>query len=73
MCATKFDLKEHVMAVHENIKKFKCTVCEQEFAKNWNLQVHVKTEHENMRYPCELCKASYSREGRLKAHMKKYH
>ena len=32
----KQNLKKHVEAVHEGIKPFKCSVCDVEFANNYN-------------------------------------
>ena len=35
----KQNLKKHVEAVHEGIKPFKCSVCDVEFANNYNPQM----------------------------------
>ena len=61
----KQNLKKHVEAVHEGIKTFKCSVCDVEFANNYNPQIqewyissfankqnlkkHVETVHEGIK------------------------
>ena len=37
--ANKQILKKHIETVHEGIKHFKCSICDVEFANNYNPQI----------------------------------
>ncbi len=44
-----------------------------EKAREYNLQHHVKSIHENHRYHCDLCNYTTTRTNYLKAHIKVFH
>ena len=75
----RYTLKNHILAVHSNVAKFKCSICDREFKTNAQLLAHIRTCHkeiENTESPnmstCDKCnktmKTSY-----LKNHIKQVH
>ena len=64
-------LKTHVLEIHP--VSIKCSYCIQTFQKNYELEYHMKTCHENCNeYECEKCKKKFVLEWRLKKHMKNH-
>ena len=57
-----------------NKKRYKCHICEKDFASNRNLKKHIETEHEQLiKYQCNLCDKTYNNEGSFDFHMSSYH
>ena len=46
-----------------------CKICKETFAKNSDLEIHIKNTHENTDvYDCDICEKSFSLKWRLKKH-----
>ena len=55
-------------------KVFQCNICNQNFSRRFNLDVHVKLRHLNEKnFPCDLCDQVCGRKPDLKKHKLKYH
>jgi len=75
------ELKQHVLVVHEEEKKFlKCDRCDskQKFARKCDLTRHIRLAHElfheaNRPRKCEKCDAEFTKENHLKDHIAAIH
>ena len=45
----KGSLHKHIKEVHENIRPYHCTVCEQTFKRKFDLETHTSSAHEKER------------------------
>ena len=62
------------MAVHENLKKFKCQICEFEFTQKCSLKKHIMFVHEKQKpFKCAICQKDFSRKLYLIDHIKSQH
>ena len=53
-------VKQHIKAVHNKEKPFKCEVCQTCFGEKVNLNRHQRTIHENDKpFKCGICQKSY--------------
>jgi uncharacterized Zn-finger protein len=76
LCEKRFNnsnsLKRH-MAIHSGIREFVCALCGVGFYRKFNLDVHIKNVHEQMKeYSCTIegCKKKFGYARLLKNHMK---
>lgn len=68
-------MKLHYKRVHLGkkklrIKKFQCKLCGQMYCTNYDLSVHTKMDHENLRFECNICKKVYRWKTHFNVHMK---
>lgn len=73
VCASHFkrryDLVQHISAVHEKRRPFPCTACDQAFAHKGTLSKHFRTVHKRERpYVCEHCGQRFSERGNVNKH-----
>jgi len=61
------DGEKHVKAVHS------CELCEYKATFKWNLQTHIKSVHEGVRYSCKLCDYKATTKCGLKKHEESIH
>ena len=47
--------------------------CAAVFKRKDHMKVHVKSQHENLKYPCHICPKSFSRKNNHNNHMKNAH
>ena len=72
--ALKSTLKNHIEAVHERIKPFKCNICHFEFAHKGDLKKHTDFVHEGIKlFKCHLCDYKAARKNTLKTHIESVH
>lgn len=65
----KYDLLQHISAVHEKNKPFKCDICDNSFGHKGTLSKHVRTVHRRERpYECEHCGLRFSERGNVNKH-----
>ena len=73
-CLKKFVYKKnwqkHICAQPMDREELTCPMCEKVFTQKNNLNRHVKTVHEKVRYSCKSCEKSYSRQDNAHSHMK---
>jgi hypothetical protein len=50
----------------------KCTYCQKEFTRLYNLKSHLLIHQTNLRFPCEDCRRSFIRKSDLNRHMKSH-
>ncbi|XP_034941501.1 uncharacterized protein [Chelonus insularis] len=62
-------LKEHLLK-HEGIRKYKCDVCNKDFAQQSHLAAH-KAVHSEKRYFCPGCQRGFNRHDNMKMHTKR--
>ena len=66
-------LKAH-MKTHEQIRNFKCDVCEKSFSSISALKKHFDGVHERIRkFKCNLCEKTFTTLLIQKAHINAYH
>ena len=54
------DLNEHVLSVHENIRNYKCTICEYAASSSSNLRKHIEVVHEKLKkHKCNECSKQF--------------
>ena len=54
-------------------KVFRCSLCEYETRKKFNLQEHIDSLHEGIKYPCAFCGHMSSTSNNLKKHVARVH
>lgn len=56
-------------------KKFVCSVCNQKFARKYNVKLHKKTQYSKKieKLICPYCSQHYSTKENLQVHLKKHH
>lgn len=65
----KYDLLQHISAVHEKNRPFRCDACDTSFAHKGTLSKHVRTVHRRERpYACEHCGQKFSERGNVNKH-----
>ena len=68
------ELKQHMASVHEEIKSFKCEICNYSCFKNIGLKQHMASFHEEIKpIKYEVCNYSCSKKGELKQHVASVH
>eukprot|EP00090_Calanus_glacialis_P008485 TRINITY_DN16842_c0_g1_i1.p1 TRINITY_DN16842_c0_g1~~TRINITY_DN16842_c0_g1_i1.p1 ORF type:complete len:188 (+),score=20.47 TRINITY_DN16842_c0_g1_i1:362-925(+) len=69
------NLHRHAKEEHDMVLKLdhSCKYCGKEFNKKSNLQTHIKSIHERIRYQCEFCAKELSTLGNKTLHVKKFH
>ncbi|XP_068626132.1 zinc finger protein 11-like [Battus philenor] len=67
--------KNHVAAVHMNVKRFKCPKCSERFSEYFRRQKHLVDVHgvAPLRYKCNVCDKSFDRRYTLSRHLKRDH
>ena len=68
----QWDKKIHIQSVHEGMK-YKCKLCDKEFACSSGRLKHVKSVHEGVRYKCSLCNYQATTKRSLKQHQISVH
>ena len=53
----KFNLNSHTKSVHENIKNYKCQICEMKFCYQYQLLQHKSKKHDGKKHGSELSQA----------------
>ena len=64
-------LSDHILAVHENVKRYECEHCGQNFFSRSNLVMHIISHSKS--YKCEKCSETFVDKKELKKHMSKMH
>ncbi|ODM91032.1 putative zinc finger protein [Orchesella cincta] len=63
-------IKQHMRFVHENVKKYSCTICKKGFKQPSLLKIHRESVHsKEKKWKCELCPREFGFEVRLKEHL----
>ena len=71
--STNYQLRLHVEKVHLKISKHKCNQCNKEMHSPSQLQIHIKSKHEGMKFECHLCNTLFSQMNYINRHMKIVH
>ena len=58
---------------NDHKKSFKCQQCDYEATRLDNLQTHIKSKHEGIRYPCQQCDYKATLASNLQKHIKSKH
>ena len=69
----QFTLNRHSREVHGELRKFKCDVCSQYFARKEFLKRHMLAKHVASVFKCHICEKSFNRKDNLRKHAKSYH
>ena len=59
--------------VHRGPKKFNCNLCDKSYTQSHNLNAHIKSAHEGLKFPRQSCEKIYSHSQNLKIHIKTVH
>jgi uncharacterized Zn-finger protein len=64
----------HIKRYHTFEKDFKCTECDAAFYAKSNLEYHVKSKHDGIKFVCGVpgCKSSLSRKDAYLNHLKSH-
>lgn len=79
ICSKVFSTQQkhnnHVNAVHNMKKRFKCTKCNERFAEYFRRQKHMVEVHglAPLKYTCNVCERSFDRRYTLSRHLKRDH
>ena len=63
----------HRKLKHENVKSFKCKDCDYVCRRSDYLKRHIRSIHENLRFPCNYCEYQATRKQYLESHIKTIH
>ena len=55
------------------LKTFECHQCDNTYPQNKQLQAHVKSVHEGLKYACNQCEKQYADQSNLKIHIESKH
>lgn len=61
-----------VLKCNENLP-VTCDVCKREFKSQGILKKHMKSDHQDYKYPCDQCDYSTAEKGNLKRHIRTKH
>lgn len=69
--STNGNLKNHVLAIHENNRPYKCSFngCNKSYSNKSRLIVHERTHTGIRPFQCKLCFKTFNEKGNLKTHM----
>ena len=63
----KTNLKQHILSVHEGMRRYKCELCDYKCHKKYNLDQHIASVHDkNKNFQCENCDYSSSNKATVK-------
>lgn len=73
-----YNLKSHVMSVHEHIRPFMCEQCEQRFSTKQSLQEHVRLQHRKAgedkgHISCNYCPKQFGKRSNMTRHIRSCH
>ena len=51
--------------------KHNCPECEKQFTRKYNLNIHQKSAHMDIKYPCQECGQEFTRSGRKWCHLER--
>ncbi|KAJ8901384.1 hypothetical protein NDN08_007230 [Rhodosorus marinus] len=72
--ARGYDMKRHVIAVHQKIRDFECTHCMKTFTQSGHLHEHIRVVHSGVNvFPCSTCKKRFGAESKLLRHIRTVH
>ena len=61
-------------SVHEEMKSFKCKMCDESFSQNSNMERHISAVHEEIKgFKCKMCEKSFSYKSNMEKHMTSIH
>lgn len=63
-------LREHQMAVHENVKPHQCNICNRFFSRIWNMKKHRRN---HFGHKCGCCNALFKKRLDLEKHAEEIH
>ena len=70
----KCHFNDHIKAVHEGQRCYKCDTCEETFQTSVGLKSHIKTIHEGRKdHKCDHCGKCFAQFGKLNFHIKTVH
>ena len=62
--------KKHIDMAHEKDKpEYQCTYCDFKFHSKTKLNIHIRANHEEIRFVCALCNKTFKRKDYLNAHI----
>ena len=62
--STKYNLKNHIEAIHEGKKPHKCPICDKSTAEKGSLKKHIELVHEGKKpHKCSICDYNFSNKG----------
>ena len=71
---SRFNLRNHINAIHLQIKPYECEQCKKSFSQEGHMKIHVKEVHQKLRpYRCMHCDHFSSRKRDLAGHVKRVH
>mmetsp|Transcript_32077 Transcript_32077/g.125025 ORF Transcript_32077/g.125025 Transcript_32077/m.125025 type:complete len:479 (-) Transcript_32077:167-1603(-) len=69
-----YDMKRHVIAVHQKIRDFKCSHCGRAFTQSGHLNEHVRVSHTGINvFVCPVCKKTFGNKAKRERHIRNVH
>ncbi|KAJ8901390.1 hypothetical protein NDN08_007236 [Rhodosorus marinus] len=68
-----YDMKRHVIVVHQRIKDFKCSYCGRLFTQSGHLHEHVRIAHTGALHACSVCEKKFGTKSKLERHVSAVH
>ncbi|MCP9262394.1 hypothetical protein DINM_005786 [Dirofilaria immitis] len=65
----KGGLTRHIKVIHENETKYKCDICDEQFAYRYILKDHINAHTGKNEFKCNICGRKYGYLRSLKAHI----
>ncbi len=70
---TRWNLKQHIVSCHINIRQLKCQRCRKSFSSKYKLKRHMATHSSVRKFKCNFCSFTATRKGRVNSHIKEMH
>jgi len=67
------DFNNHLKQCLDELKNFKCKLCESHWVSHLSLWQHIAVDHKLIRHICEICGLAFTTSGHLKRHIKHVH
>lgn len=69
----RYDVEQHVNAVHRRLRPYECSVCKKAFAHRGSCTKHERTVHERVHpFQCDVCGQRFGERGNMAKHRRRH-